>query len=282
MRVAVTGAAGLVGRKTVEVLKRAGWEVLPLSRAARPGYLTTDYTVNSLAAIFADADAVVHLAAERGGEGCLHQNQQLTENVLLAMQQSDRCRRIVYLSSISVYSGEETLPWSEQTLPRPEGEYGLSKLAGEHLCAIYQKAGIRYTVLRCAHILGIEDRGYMLSRFFDGAFRRQTICVTGKSVARREFIYVKDAAGGILWALGSEESVGRPSTSAMGRGTPTCKSPGWSTGRLAMKGTFATSPTRKKASGHPIPMCAKSQKPVSARRLQSKQPCRTFSGNIAG
>ena len=58
MRVAVTGAAGLVGRKTVEALKRAGWEVLPLSRAVRPGYLTTDYTVNSLAAIFADADAV--------------------------------------------------------------------------------------------------------------------------------------------------------------------------------------------------------------------------------
>ncbi len=218
MRVAVTGAAGLVGRKTVEVLKRAGWEVLPLSRAVRPGYLTTDYTVNSLAAIFADADAVVHLAAERGGEGCLHQNQQLTENVLLAMKQSKRCRRIVYLSSISVYSGEETLPWSEQTLPRPEGEYGLSKLAGEHLCAIYQKAGIRYTVLRCAHILGIEDRGYMLSRFFDGAFRRQAICVTGKSVARREFIYVKDAAGGILWALGSEESVGQTFNLGYGKG----------------------------------------------------------------
>ena len=222
MKVAVTGATGLVGRKTVEHLKSSGFEVIPLTRNIEEGYISTDYSIESLTSIFKNIDAVVHLAAKRDGNSKTYKNFQinenLTENILIAMRYSNRCKKIIYMSSISVYSGESDLPWGEETLPRPVGGYGLSKLACEHLCRIYQKFGINYTVLRCAHILGIEEKGYMLSMFMSRAYRHEQICVIGKSVAKREFIYVKDVANAIVWALTSDQGINRTFNLGYGKG----------------------------------------------------------------
>ncbi|OUQ67903.1 hypothetical protein B5E53_07870 [Eubacterium sp. An11] len=222
MKVAVTGATGLVGRKAVDCLKNGGFEVVPLTRNVKEGYVSTDYGVESLTAIFKDVDAVVHLAARREGNCRTYEdfqsNENLTENILLAMKNSDKCNRIIYMSSISVYSGEKDLPWDEEVLPKPKGFYGLSKLVCEHLCGIYQRFGINYTILRCAHILGIEEKGYMLSKFMSGAYNHKQICVIGKSVAKREFIYVKDVANAIAWALTSNESINQTFNLGYGKG----------------------------------------------------------------
>ena len=222
MKVAITGATGLVGQKVMRRLKNGGFEVIPLTRNTKEGHISTDYSIESLTTIFENIDAVVHLAAKRGENSETYEkfriNEKLTENILLAMKNTNRCKRIIYLSSISVYSGESDLPWSEETLPKPEGFYGLSKLSCEHLCRIYQKFGINYTVLRCAHILGIEEKGYMLSKFMSKAYHREQICVIGKSVARREFIYVKDVANAIAWALISEQSINQTFNLGYGEG----------------------------------------------------------------
>ena len=47
-------------------------------------------------------------------------------------------KRVVYASSSSVYGDAEQLPTPEDVLPRPFSPYGVTKLAAEHLCALYQ------------------------------------------------------------------------------------------------------------------------------------------------
>ncbi len=209
MKIAVTGATGLVGKKVMEKLDKNGFEVAALTRDRRLAvpYISTNYEVDSLREIISEADAVIHLAAVRMGEkseySSYQKNENLTENVLQAMAKTEKCKHIIYLSSISVYSDIHLLPWSESTIPQPESYYGLSKLVCEYLCRLYKKHGIHYTIFRCAHILGIEDKGYMLSKFMENAYRRRPLCVQGKSIAKREFIYVKDVANAIEWALKS-------------------------------------------------------------------------------
>ena len=205
-RVIVTGASGLVGRETVCLLQDSGYRVIPLTRntGALSGYTVTDYSVGSLTRLLRADDIVVHLAAQRGGTGVSYKeyqiNAELTENVLQAMEKVG-CQRLIFLSSISVYSKQDNLPWTELQTPEPAGFYGLSKLVSEGLCQIYSSRGICYTIFRCAHVLGIEDRGYMLGNFMKNAFHHENLIVKGKSIAKREFVYVKDVANAILWAI---------------------------------------------------------------------------------
>lgn len=63
-RVAITGAGGLIGSALVPALQDAGWDVVPLSRAPRPGAVVWDphgyWDPSPLEGI----EAVVHLAGE--------------------------------------------------------------------------------------------------------------------------------------------------------------------------------------------------------------------------
>ncbi len=213
MKIVITGATGLVGKKVIEKLDENGMEAVALTRhrdLSGP-YIATDYRVDSLREIFSEANAVIHLAAIRKGEkndySSYQKNENLTENVLKAMAKTEKCKHIIYLSSISVYSDILLLPWSEAAIPQPESYYGLSKLTCEYLCELYNNSnGIHYTIFRCAHILGIEDKGYMLSKFMANAYGHLPLCVQGKSMAKREFIYVKDVANAIVWALKSNRA----------------------------------------------------------------------------
>lgn len=215
MKVAVTGATGLIGSCLVRMLKAEGKHtLLCLSRqdTQDPDFRQTDYSQESLNALFAGVDAVIHLAAIRGGNSpagyqAYQENEVLTEKILKAME-ANGVRKIVFLSSISVYSDTALLPWSESQAPAPVNFYGLSKLCCEHLCQLYRRSGIVPVIFRCAHVLGYERRGYMLEIFMNLASEHQTLTVKGKSEAEREFIYVKDVAAALCWALDSESAEG--------------------------------------------------------------------------
>lgn len=204
MKIAITGATGLIGRETSKLLNKEGHELILLSRNDIKPYIKTDYSLESLTKILSNCNIVIHLAAKRGSGQSYDEyleNQTITENILKAMDKSLNCKKIIYISSISVYKNQESLPWNEVDRLEPISFYGLSKLIGEGLCELYSQRGINYVILRAAHVIGIEDKGYMLSKFFSSAFKNEDINVYGKSVAKRQFIYVKDIARTIEWSL---------------------------------------------------------------------------------
>lgn len=208
MRVVVTGATGLIGSALMKAISDMA-EVIGLTRGVSTDKLIhTDYSVESLADIFEQADIVVHLAAVRGkGNDYIHfmDNAVLTENILKAAVQV-KVGRVIYMSSIAVYSNVNRVPWTEEQPIQPQTFYGLSKITGEHLCELYSRKGLGYTIFRCGIVLGITNDNRMTDIFIRNAAARKPITVRGKSLAKRDFIYLKDVVSALCWGIFEEEN----------------------------------------------------------------------------
>lgn len=208
MRVVVTGATGLIGSALVKVISGTA-DVIGLTRGvSTDGLIHTDYSVESLADILEQGDIVVHLAAVRGkGNDYTHfmDNAVLTEDVLKAALQA-KVGKIIYMSSIAVYSDIKCVPWREDQPVQPQTFYGLSKITGEYLCELYSHQGLNYTILRCGIVLGITNNNRMTDIFIKNAVARKTITVRGKSLAKRDFIYLKDVVRALYWGIFEEKN----------------------------------------------------------------------------
>lgn len=210
MKIAVTGGLGFLGDELVKLLLEKKHQVVVLTRkytsSPKPVEIrTTDYTIEALSDCFKDIEAVVHLASVRGAGGGISDfliNEVLAENIFRAAYQNN-INNIVQASTISVYSDCSKIPWNESQVIVPKTFYGISKLACEHIGAIYnRKYGMSIKSLRIAQILGEGERkGFMMNTFIDRAFNKEQLVVNGKSIAKREFVYVKDVANAINCAL---------------------------------------------------------------------------------
>lgn len=220
MRVVVTGASGVVGRRLCEDLEFSGHEVTRLGRCADEtrSMLGTTYDVDDLRTHLTGADAVAHLAWRRTPSTRLSDflpSLTATENLLEACA-AEGVGRVVGASSISIYSGTPT--WSEQTMPRPTTAYGLSKLAGEGILELASGPHLSTMSLRLGHVYAHDEaNSYAVNVFIERASTGERIIVTGDSTRRRDMVYVADVSHAFQLAL--ERRTG-PSVLNIGSGRP--------------------------------------------------------------
>lgn len=214
MRTVVTGATGLIGSALMKELDGIG-----LTRGeSQDKLIHTDYSIQDMEHHFEGADVVIHLASIRGkGNDYQHfmGNVVLTENVLKAAL-AVKVKKVIFMSSIAVYSELENLPWREDQKISPQTFYALSKITGEHLCEIYAKKGLNYTIFRCGIVLGKTNDHRMADIFMEKASCGDTIILNGESKAKRDFIYIKDVVDALLWAVNHE---GKNEVFNLGSGT---------------------------------------------------------------
>jgi UDP-glucose 4-epimerase len=105
-----------------------------------------------------------------------------------------------------VYGNALELPTAEDTTPRPVSPYGVTKLAGEHLCRLYAESFNVPTVsLRYFTIYGPRQRPDMaFHRFLTAISAAQPIIVNGDGEQTRDFTYVDDVIDGTVAASGAE------------------------------------------------------------------------------
>src|SRR5699024_4297495 len=171
MKVAITGGTGLLGLALTKELDKLEIDYIILSRTKSNDekIFLTNYSKENLSYILSDCNAVVHLAASRGPNPQIkdfHTDEIITQNIY------DVCvdigiKNIIYASSISVYSDEAKLPWSEDQLPTPISMYGISKLACEMIGNFYAEMyGLSIKNFRFAHLFGDNEKNnYMINLF---------------------------------------------------------------------------------------------------------------------
>ena len=154
-----------------------------------------------LSRILDGVDVVFHQAAQAGVRASWGRDFKIySENNILATQMLlEACRespvqRFIYASSSSVYGDTEDIPMRENSAPRPVSPYGVSKLAGEHLCYLYYKNfGVPTVSLRYFTVYGERQRPDMaFHRFFRWVLEDKPLTIYGDGEQSRDFTYVDD------------------------------------------------------------------------------------------
>lgn len=216
MKVVVTGGAGFVGHNLAAYLLERGYSVvvfdnlersspLALRRIKELGVPLVKSDVRDSATLESaarGADLVVHAAAYISvEESVLKPELYFENNVLGTLSVARVCSRlgvpVVYLSSAAVYGEPVKLPVSEDHPTRPLSPYGLSKLFGEEVLALYGRSGLKYVVLRLFNVYGPGQRGEyagVIAKFLESALSKRNLIIYGDGSQTRDFVHVEDVA----------------------------------------------------------------------------------------
>jgi nucleoside-diphosphate-sugar epimerase len=155
---------------------------------------------------------VVHLAGTWAPAGATADGltAQLRANVELTARALAACgpavRRFVYVSSMSVYGPDATMPWREDAAIRPDGFYGRTKWLGEEVCRVAReaRADLEVVVLRLAQVYGPgTPRRIVLYKFIEQALASGAIRAECAADLRRDHIHVTDVVEAIALAVSS-------------------------------------------------------------------------------
>ncbi|MEW6226549.1 MAG: dTDP-4-dehydrorhamnose reductase [Bacillota bacterium] len=172
MRVAITGATGLLGDSLCRVLGKAH-EVLGLShRQLEVG----DFRQTLQAIRELRPDAVIHSAGIPDPDRCeadpnraYQVNAIGTRNVAVACLESKV--QMVYIGTDQVFDGTKGTDYDEFDQPNPVNVYGRSKLAGE---SFVREIVPRHYVIRCAWLYGGQKPNFVTNLLWRAVAGQQT------------------------------------------------------------------------------------------------------------
>jgi len=205
--------ANLVGARAKPGFTLHEANILELAAAPAPGGFGGDGVEGSaLAALLRGCACVYHLAAQAGVRASWGSSFEVyTRNNVLATQRlleacvAARVPKVIYASSSSVYGDQDELPLREDMAPRPRSPYGVTKLAGEHLCGLYHaNHGLDTVSLRFFTVYGPRQRPDMaFHKFIKAMLGGREIVIYGDGTQTRDFTYVDDIVEGLVLAQGA-------------------------------------------------------------------------------
>lgn len=220
-RIVITGGAGFLGRFVVEKLRARGCNCIFIPRSK-------DYDLvekEGVKKLYADTqpDIVFHLAARVGGIGANQKNASrfFYDNLMMGVQLIEEGRnygveKFVCIGTICAYPKYTPVPFKEEDLWNgyPEttnAPYGMAKkVLLVQLQAYRKEYGFKGIYLLPVNLYGPFDNfdpstshviPALIKKCFDAIREgKNEIVVWGTGKATREFLYVEDAAEGILLA----------------------------------------------------------------------------------
>ena len=220
-KVTVTGGAGFLGQYVVNELAARGCQDIFIPRSQE--YNLVDG--GAVKRLYQDArpDIVIHLAAVVGGIGANSQNpgKFFYDNLMMGVQMMEQGRiggleKFVALGTVCAYPKFTPVPFKENDLwngypEETNAPYGLAKkMLLVQSQAYRQQYGFNSIFLLPANLYGPNDNfdpvsshviPALIKKVFDAKEKGEPfITVWGTGQATREFLYVEDAAEGVLLA----------------------------------------------------------------------------------
>jgi len=220
-RITVTGGAGFLGKYVIQKLKQRGCQSIFVPRSR-------DYNLvdrESVQRLYHDAesDIVIHLAAVVGGIGANRENpgKFFYDNLMMGLQMVEEGRlagieKFVAIGTVCAYPKFTPTPFKEDDLwngypEETNAPYGLAKkMLLVQSQAYRQQYDFNSIFLMPANLYGPGDNfdprsshviPALIKKVFDAKERgERRIVVWGTGSATREFLYVEDAAEGIVLA----------------------------------------------------------------------------------
>ena len=233
----VTGVAGFIGSNLAETILKKGDRIIGVDQVN--DYYNVDQKKANLAhlrqyegfkfiqddiqnldwlELLKGVEVVYHQAAQAGvraswGDGFRNyteRNINATQIMLEAAKETNSLQRFVYASTSSVYGNAETMPTPETIPPQPVSPYGITKLAAERLCWLYQQNfNVPVTALRYFTVYGPRQRPDMaFHKFFKAAIKDEAISIYGDGQQTRDFTFISDAIAANLAAGTVPEAIG--------------------------------------------------------------------------
>ena len=229
----VTGAAGFIARRVVEMLLDRGDEVIGIdsindSYDVRLKYWRLDQLkprqgftfiqddiccpelFTEIAGKYPKIQAVIHLAARAGVRQAVEfPDLYLQTNANGSLNVLEYCRKygvnkLVMASTSSIYGANPPLPTTEEAdSSHPLQIYAASKKAAEVMAYTYHHLfALDTTVFRFFTVYGPAGRPDMVMfRFAQWVAEGKTVTVTGDGMQMRGFTYIDDIARGVLAGL---------------------------------------------------------------------------------
>jgi nucleoside-diphosphate-sugar epimerase len=223
MLVALTGATGFLGRRTLAALHRQGQAVRALSRRkehaapleglAEEWCFGDQYDPDLQARLVANVGAVIHVAMDwkalnDGPRSNLERNLAGTLQLLETAREAG-VPQFVFVSSLDVYgnaAGGRRL--SEIDLPLPGSIYGAFKAAVEmHLCGYRAAFGMNTSSWRPAALYGIKPG--IESSLWRDVLRRVRRGETVSEPTAADVVSVDDVSEALALAIGDETVAGQ-------------------------------------------------------------------------
>ncbi len=214
MRIFITGIAGFLGSHLADRMLEKGHEVVGCDNLIG-GYLDNVPAdaefhqvdcgyLNTMVKITKGCDVVYH-AACTAYEGLsvfsphlISQNSYQITATMLSAAITNQVKRFVYCSSMARYGEQETVPFREDMVCKPQDPYGIAKYAGEllvkNLCTVH---GTEYVIAVPHNIIGPRQKyddpfrnvaAIMINLMLQG---RQPI-IYGDGTQKRCFSYIDD------------------------------------------------------------------------------------------
>lgn len=235
-RVTITGGAGFLGSYVVEKLRERGCEHIFVPKSK--GYDLREK--EAIVRMYEDSrpDIVIHLAAVVGGIGAnrKYPGRFFYDNAIMGIQLIEQARRfgvekLVCVGTICAYPKHTPVPFKEENLwngypEETNAPYGLAKkMLLVQLQAYRQQYGFNGIYLLPVNLFGPRDNfdpeyshviPAIIKKFVDAKRRGdKKIIAWGTGEVTREFLYVEDAAEGIVLAA---EHYNKPDPVNLGAG----------------------------------------------------------------
>lgn len=230
MNYLITGGAGFIGSHLVERLLRDDNKVTVIDGHGTKITIIDDFSEGKYANLpkdprltvidsdirgkighlFEGVDIVFHMAAlTRPQWSILYPFETDEVNVggtikVLEHARDHKVKRVVFMSSSSMYGEQEKYPTVEDATPYPMCPYALTKMIGEQYCQLFERIyGLEFNAIRPFNVYGarMNPKGIYSSavaKFIEVIHKGLPLQITGNGRQARDFIYVDDVVEQML------------------------------------------------------------------------------------